>query len=264
MKTKPKESNRHIFARVLGKSPCRGPASYSTSDQIGLFVETFGPPEISGRSGKAFWNFTRDDGGRFSLISRLPIGKKPNASFGRAKVQVQLIAKVGIRSFWQWTAERLSGVESLEKNPPFLGSANFVVQRLGPLAVLVLLVLALGAAAKADTITDTNTTTDGTSVTVDAGQGETFTCQDLSNSFSCVDTSAFTCYGFGNCSALGATGGVLTLADFLNDYGYGPVQFVATDQPVSTPEPGVLLLLCAGITGVGLCKRRFRPALSTR
>jgi hypothetical protein len=130
MKTKPKEANRHIFARVLGKSPCRGPASYSTSDQIGLFVETFGPPEISGR-GKAFWNFTRCDGGRFSLISQLPIVRKSNASFGRSKVEVRLVAKAGIRSFWEWTAERLSGIESLEENPPFLGAANFVVQRLG-------------------------------------------------------------------------------------------------------------------------------------
>ena len=130
--------------------------------------------------------------------------------------------------------------------------------------VLFAFALALGAVTKADTITDTNTTTDGTSVTVDAGQGETFTCQDSSNAFSCIDTDGFTCYGFGNCSTLGATGGVPTLADFLDDYGYGPVHFVAGDPTVSTPEPGVLLLLCAGITGVGLCKRRFRPALITK
>jgi hypothetical protein len=125
--------------------------------------------------------------------------------------------------------------------------------------VLFVFALALGAATKADTITDTNTTTDGTSGTVNAGQGEVFTCEDQTNSFSCVDTSAFTCFGFDNCLALGVTGGALTLADFIDDYGYGPVQFIAADQPVSTPEPGVLLLLCAGITGVGLCKRRFRP-----
>ena len=99
---------------------------------------------------------------------------------------------------------------------------------------------------------------------VDTGAGELFTCTDGTDYFSCVDTSAFTCYGFGNCSALGATGGALTLADFLDDYGYGPVQVTAAGTPVSTPEPGVLLLLCAGITGVGLCKRRFRLALSTR
>ena len=131
-------------------------------------------------------------------------------------------------------------------------------------AVLSVFALALGAAVRADGITDSNTTTDGTSGTVNAGQGEVFTCEDQTNSFSCVDTSAFTCFGFDNCLALGATGGALTLADFLNDYGYGPVQFIAGGPPVSTPEPGVLLLLCAGITGLGLCMRRFRPALITK
>ena len=127
-------------------------------------------------------------------------------------------------------------------------------------AVLFVFALALGAVARADGISDSNTTTDGTSGTVNAGQGEVFTCEDQSSSFSCMDTSAFTCYGFGNCLALGATGGAPTLADFLNEYGSGPVQFIAGEPPVSTPEPGVLLLLCAGITGLGLCKRR----LSTR
>jgi|GEM_PF-4568655 len=130
--------------------------------------------------------------------------------------------------------------------------------------VLFVFALTLAAAAKADTITDTNNTTDSTSVAVDAGAGETFTCLDNAEDFSCVDTSAFTCFGFDNCLALGATGGAPTLADFLNDYGYGPVQFIAADPTVLTPEPGVLLLLCAGITGVGLCKRRFRPALITK
>jgi hypothetical protein len=131
-------------------------------------------------------------------------------------------------------------------------------------AVLSVFALALGAAVRADGITDSNTTTDGTSGTVNAGQSEVFTCEDQTNSFSCVDTSAFTCFGFDNCLALGARGGALTLADFIDDFGYGPVQFVAGDPPVSTPEPGVLLLLCVGTTGVGLCKRRFRPALATR
>jgi hypothetical protein len=135
--------------------------------------------------------------------------------------------------------------------------------RLGQV-VLVLLTFALGAATKADTITDTNVTVDSTSVTVDAGVGETFTCLDNAGDFSCMDESAFTCYGFGNCCALGATGGAPTLADFLNDYGYGPVQFTAAGALVSVPEPGVLLVLCAGITGIGLCKGRFRPAFITR
>ena len=121
-----REPSRHIFARTLGKSPCRGLARYSTSDRLGLFVETFGPPEISRRHGKAFWNFTRDDGGRFSLVSRLPKSSTPSSP---AKIEVRLLAKAGIRSFWDWTAERLSGVESLEDTPPFLGAANFVIQK---------------------------------------------------------------------------------------------------------------------------------------
>jgi hypothetical protein len=130
-------------------------------------------------------------------------------------------------------------------------------------AVLSVFALALAATAKADTITDTNTTTDGSSGIVNAGQGEVFTCEDQSSSFSCIDTSAFTCFGFDNCLALGATGGALTLGAFLDEYASGPVQFTA-GAPVSTPEPGVLLLLCAEITGIGLCKRRFRPAFITR
>jgi hypothetical protein len=129
-------------------------------------------------------------------------------------------------------------------------------------AVLSVFAVALGAVARADGISDSNTTTDGTSATVNAGQGEVFTCEDQSNSFSCIDETGFISYGFENCSALRATGGEPTLADLLNDYGYGPVQFIAGDPSVSTPEPGVLLLLCAGITGVGLCKKRFRPARS--
>jgi hypothetical protein len=131
-------------------------------------------------------------------------------------------------------------------------------------AVLSVFALALGAAVRADGITDSNTTTDGTSGTVNAGQGEVFTCEDQSSSFSCMDTDGFTCYGFGNCNALGATGGAPTLADFLNNYGYGPVQVTAAGAFVSVPEPGVLLLLSAGITGLGLCKRRFCPALITK
>jgi hypothetical protein len=122
---------KHHFARILGKHPCRGAVRYSTKDQFALFVETFGPPEISSRRRIVFWNFTRCDGGKFSLVSRIPAVRKPNASIGRVEVEVRLVAKAGIRSFWEWTAERLSGVESAEENPPFLGAANFVVQRLG-------------------------------------------------------------------------------------------------------------------------------------
>jgi PEP-CTERM motif len=124
-------------------------------------------------------------------------------------------------------------------------------------AVLFVFAVALGTVARADGISDSNITTDGTSATVDAGQGETFTCQDQSNPFSCTDTDGFTCYGWGNCSALGATGGAPTLADFLDDYGYGPVQFIAGESSVSTPEPGTLLLVGASLTGLFVWRKRF-------
>ena len=136
-----------------------------------------------------------------------------------------------------------------------------IAVRFWSLAVLFLS-LALGAAAKADSITDTDTTVDSTSVGVDIGQGEIFTCSDSAVDFACfVDN--FTCYGWGNCTALGATGGAPTLADFLENY--DEFQGIpAEPSPVLTPEPGVLLLLCAGIAGIGLFKRRFRSALITR
>jgi hypothetical protein len=130
-----------------------------------------------------------------------------------------------------------------------------IAVRLGSLAVLFL--FALGAAAKADTITDNNATVDSTSVGVDVGQSEIFTCSDNEVDFSCF-VGNFTCFGWGNCSALGATGGAPTLADFLENY--DAFQLIPASQPVSTPEPGVLLLLCAGMAGIGFCKKRFRPA----
>jgi hypothetical protein len=135
-----------------------------------------------------------------------------------------------------------------------------IAVRLGSLAVLFLFLFALGAAAKADTITDTNVTVDSTSVGVDVGRGEIFTCSDNEVDFSCF-VGNFTCFGWGNCSALGATGGAPTLAGFLENY--EAFQFTPSSPPVSTPEPGVLLLLCAGIAGIGFCKKRFRPAVST-
>jgi hypothetical protein len=128
MKKEPSKQEHH-FARVIGMSPLHGAARYSTLDQLGLFTETFGPPEIA-KKGIIFWNFTRSDGGRFSLVSRLPRVRRTDASIGRLKVEVRLVAGPGVRSFWEWTAERLSGIESLEEYPPFLGSANFVIARL--------------------------------------------------------------------------------------------------------------------------------------
>jgi hypothetical protein len=129
--------------------------------------------------------------------------------------------------------------------------------KLGSLAVLVL-TLALGMTAKADSITDANTTVDSTSAGVDVGQGEIFTCTDSAIDFSCF-VDDFTCYGWGNCSALGATDGAPTLADFLENY--DAFQGTPAEPPlVSAPENGVLVLLCAGLAGLGLLRRRLRPS----
>ncbi len=102
--------------------------------------------------------------------------------------------------------------------------------RLGPVMVLVLLVSSLPAVTKADSITDTDTTVDSTSVGVDVGQGEIFTCSDSAVDFSCFIDN-FICYGWGNCSALGATGGAPTLADFLENY--DAFQGIPAEPPLS-------------------------------
>jgi hypothetical protein len=124
-------------------------------------------------------------------------------------------------------------------------------------AVLFIIALAFGAVAHADGISDSNTTTDGTSATINAGQGEVFTCDIQTDSFSCVDTDGFTCYGWGNCSALGATGTAANLQEFILDYG-------KVKPSVTAPEPGTLLLLCAGFVTLGLLKNRFLPVSANR
>jgi hypothetical protein len=131
----------------------------------------------------------------------------------------------------------------------------------GPAVILVLLALATVRPANADTLTETNTTVDGTSVGVDIGRGETFTCSVSANQFSCF-AGTFICYGWGNCSALDATRGVPTLADFVDEFGDSPVQFIDTGEPVGTPEPGMLVLLCAGLMGLALRKRRLSPEVT--
>jgi hypothetical protein len=124
------ETNQQQFARVLGKPPRLGAAKYRTVDQLGLFTETFGPPEVEKRKNRTllFWNFTRADGAdRFSLVSRISGALKPKASIGRQEVEVQIVAKAGIRSFRWWTANRLAAIESGDESPVFLGGAEFVV-----------------------------------------------------------------------------------------------------------------------------------------
>jgi hypothetical protein len=124
------ETNQQQFARILGKAPRLGAAKCTMIDQLGLFTETFGPPEIAKRKNQTvlFWNFVRDTGSRdFSLVARIPLTQKPNASIGRREVEVQIVAKAGIRSFRWWTADRLAAIESGDESPLFLGGAKFVV-----------------------------------------------------------------------------------------------------------------------------------------
>jgi hypothetical protein len=50
------------------KNIVRFTPAQDTPDRLGLFTESFGPPEIT-KCGKIYWNFTRSDGGKFSLTS---------------------------------------------------------------------------------------------------------------------------------------------------------------------------------------------------
>jgi hypothetical protein len=130
---KQKEEKVHAFARVLGKRPRIGSCSacrYKTVDQLGLFVETFGPPEVKKRKSDSvlFWNFVRDDGqGNFSLVSHVPEIGKPTASIGRREVEVHLVADSKVKSFWAWTGYRLGIVEQGAEPPAFIGCAHFKV-----------------------------------------------------------------------------------------------------------------------------------------
>jgi hypothetical protein len=128
---KQQETKQQEFARVLGKMPRRGTATYTTIDELGLFTETFGPPEIAKRKNHTvlFWNFVRDNGlDGFSLVSRVAgIPKNPKACIGRREVEVRLVAKIGMRPFWLWTSDRLGAIESGEETPLFLGGGKFVV-----------------------------------------------------------------------------------------------------------------------------------------
>jgi hypothetical protein len=121
-------ADQNAFARVLGKRPRLRTAKSSTVDQLGLFVETFGPPERARqRSGNLlFWNFVRRDAAEgFSLYARV---SRQARLHPRSEVEVQLSAGTGVTSFRNWTALRLAGVESGEDNPLFVGGRAFVME----------------------------------------------------------------------------------------------------------------------------------------
>jgi hypothetical protein len=125
------ETKQQEFVRVLGKMPRRGTATHTAIDELGLFTETFGSPEVAKRKNHTvlFWNFVRDNGSDgFSLVSRVAgIPKNPNACIGRREVEVRLVAKIGVRAFWLWTTDRLGAIESGEETPLFLCGGKFVV-----------------------------------------------------------------------------------------------------------------------------------------
>ena len=119
--------DQNAFARVLGKRPRLRAAKSSTVDQLGLFVETFGPPERAKRKNGnlLFWNFVRKDAVEsFSLFARVPRQARLHP---RSELEVQLSAGAGVTSFRNWTALRLAGVESGEDNPLFIGTSRAFV-----------------------------------------------------------------------------------------------------------------------------------------
>lgn len=120
-------ADQNAFARVLGKRPRLRTAKSSTVDQLGLVVETFGPPERARRRNGSllFWNFVRTDAADgFSLYARV---SRQARLHPRSEVEVQLSAGAGVTSFRDWTALRLAGVESGEDNPLFIGTARAFV-----------------------------------------------------------------------------------------------------------------------------------------
>lgn len=100
-------------------------------------------------------------------------------------------------------------------------------------------------------LTDSRTTSDST---VPGGGGSQYTCSDNPQNFFCAE-GPFTCFGWTNCSALGATGGAPNLATFLDN---NPAEFTAggPGSAIQTPEPASLILLGLGLGLLWAQRRR--------
>jgi hypothetical protein len=102
-------------------------------------------------------------------------------------------------------------------------------------------------------LTDSVTTWDSTgSGSFDSSQ---FTCDTDPSNFFCTEGS-FTCYGWSNCDALGATDNAPNLTAFLSALD-GNGDSTDPPAPASTPEPAPLILVGSGLVILLSAQRRI-------
>jgi hypothetical protein len=101
-------------------------------------------------------------------------------------------------------------------------------------------------------LTDSSTISDS----IGSGSFDTsqFTCDTDPSNFFCTEGS-FVCYGWSNCSALGATDGAPTLSVFLSTLD-GNGNSSDAPAPAPTSEPGSLILLGLGLVVLLSAQRR--------